>query len=301
MADVSSPMFIRRLADKHPYAFPYGSAVLISVAALVIILILPYSRQQPVFLFFEVAVALATWLGGWKAGVVSLVGTTIALAYLEQQVISTPTVLRLILNLVFAAGIIWVVAKLRFSQEALRQNEQGFRRLNAELEQRVAERTKQLQMANQELLREIADRTQVEKALRRSEAYLAEAQRLSHTGSWVWNVAAREYIHWSHEIYRLYGFDPEGGIPSFEAFLEPIHPEDRSRFVDDLERAIRDRADHETVFQTVLLGEAIKHIHEKSHPVLNASGDVIEFVGTAMDITERKSADGAAGARLHCR
>ena len=71
--------------------------------------------------------------------------------------------------------------------------------------------------------------------LQRSEGYLAEAQRLSHTGSWVLNIAARETIHWSQETYRLYGFDPEEGIPPFEAFLQRIHPEDRGRFVDDLE------------------------------------------------------------------
>ena len=78
--------------------------------------------------------------------------------------------------------------------------------------------------------------------LQRSERYLAEAQRLSHTGSWVWNVAARGSTHWSQETYRLYGFDPEGGIPEFEALLERIHSEDRDRLVDGLERAIRESA-----------------------------------------------------------
>jgi PAS domain S-box-containing protein len=127
--------------------------------------------------------------------------------------------------------------------------------------------------------------------LQRSEAYLAEAQRLSHTGSWAWNVAAREITHCSQEIYRLYGFDPEGGIPPFEAILQRIHPEDRGRLVEDLERAIRERADHEMVFRAVLPDGNIKYIHGVAHPVFNASGDVVEFVGAAMDVTERKRAE----------
>src|SRR5208283_1150102 len=145
------PMFIRRFADKHPYAFSYGSAVLISLAALVIVLILPYSRQQPVLLFFEAGVALATWVGGWRAGVVALIGGTIASAYFAQQNIGAPVVFRMVLNLIYTVGIIWVVAKLRSSQEALRRSEKRFSRLNAELERRVAERTVELQIANRDL------------------------------------------------------------------------------------------------------------------------------------------------------
>ena len=150
MADDSLPLFIRRFAGKHPYAFSYGSAVLISIAALAIVLILPYSRQQPVLLFFEVGVALATWVGGWRAGVVALIGGTAASAYFAHLSIDPPILFRLVLNLVYTVGIIWVVSKLRSSQEALRQSQEKFRGLYAELERRVTDRTAQLQTANEE-------------------------------------------------------------------------------------------------------------------------------------------------------
>jgi len=146
----------------------------------------------------------------------------------------------------------------------------------------------ELRQARDELGAKVVERTA---NLQRSEGYLAEAQRLSHTGSWVLNVGARETIHWSQETYRLYGFDPEGGVPPFEALLQRIHPEDRGRFVDDLERAFRERANHEMIFRAVLPDGTLKYILGIGHPVFNASGDVVEFVGAAMDITERKRAE----------
>ena len=139
--------------------------------------------------------------------------------------------------------------------------------------------------------RDLTDRKHAEQALQRSESYLAEAQRLSHTGSWGWNGATREITHWSQEIYRLYGFDSEAGAPPFEAHLQRIHLEDRHRLAEALEKAIRDRAEFELVFRTVLPDGATKYIHKIGHPVFDAAGDIIEFVGTDMDITERKRAE----------
>ena len=138
---------------------------------------------------------------------------------------------------------------------------------------------------------DLTDRIRAEEALQRSEAYLAEAQRLSHTGSWGWNIATREITHWSQEIYRLYGFDPEAGIPPFEAHLHRIHPEDRASLAEALERAIHDGAEFELVFRVVLPDSATKYIHKIGHPVYDAAGAVVEFIGTDMDITERKQAE----------
>ncbi len=133
---------------------------------------------------------------------------------------------------------------------------------------------------------------QAEEALRRSEGYLAEAQRLTHTGSWAWNVATRRSVYGSQENYRLFGFDPEGGIPSDEAFYQRIHPEDRDRVRREVSLERPEEGSHFDVdFRIVLPGGAIKYLRSTVHPVRNISGDLVEYVGTSIDVTERKLAD----------
>jgi PAS domain S-box-containing protein len=138
---------------------------------------------------------------------------------------------------------------------------------------------------------DITERKRAETALRQTEAYLEEAQRLSHTGSWAWNIARRENVHWSQEQYRLFGLDPEGDSSSFEKASQRIHPEDRGAFDKAVEQAIRERSDFEVDFRTVLPDGSTKYIRSVGHPVFSASGELVEFVGTGMDITERRQAE----------
>jgi len=130
-----------------------------------------------------------------------------------------------------------------------------------------------------------------EEELRRSESNLAEAQRLTHTGSWIWRVAGGEAVHLSEEWYRIYGFDPEEGMPPWEQRLQRVHPEDRDAWQRTIDRAIHAKSDYQMEFRIVLPDGAVKYVHTVGHPVLNASGDLEEFVGSATDITGRKRAE----------
>jgi len=155
-------------------------------------------------------------------------------------------------------------------------------------EQELRDRELELRDARDLLEIKVMERT---KELGRSEAYLAEAQRLSKTGSWAWNVARRENIHWSQEQYRLFGLDPECDTPSFEIAYQRIHPEDRAIFNEAVEHAIREKSDFEVDFRTVLPDGSTKYVRSVGHPVFNASSELVEFVGTGMDITERRQAE----------
>jgi PAS domain S-box-containing protein len=129
--------------------------------------------------------------------------------------------------------------------------------------------------------------------LQRSEAYLAEAQRITHTGSWAWRVAGEDAVHLSEEWYRIYGFNPEKGMSAWEERIQRIHPEDRAKWQQTIDRAIGEKSDYEVEVRILLPDGTVRYIHTIGHPVLNASGDLVQFVGSSTDITERKQAEEA--------
>jgi PAS domain S-box-containing protein len=132
-----------------------------------------------------------------------------------------------------------------------------------------------------------------ETSRRESEAYLAEAQRLSHTGSWAWVPATGEIRYWSEETYRVLGFDPDAGPPRFEKFFGRLHPEDQDRVRELFGNAIAQNADFETDYRIVHPSGAVKDIHAVGHPVCDETGHLVEFVGTVIDITESKRSEAA--------
>ena len=136
------------------------------------------------------------------------------------------------------------------------------------------------------IYRDITERKRAEERLRRSEAYLAEGQRLSHTGSWARCISTGE-LYWSRESCFIFGLDPEGPSPTFETLLNRIHPEDRDSARDTIQNAVVRRSDFEVDYRIVLDDGTVRHIHVVGHPVINDAGQVNEFVGTHVDVTDQ--------------
>jgi PAS domain S-box-containing protein len=131
---------------------------------------------------------------------------------------------------------------------------------------------------------------ETERKLRRSEAYLAEAQRLVHTSSWAWDVRRREFVYRSSEVYHLFGVDAERDAVSQRPFHDRILPEDRPRVTEIAQRAVREKADFEVDFRIVRPDGSMRRVHSVGHPIVNGEGDVIELVGTHVDVTEQYEA-----------
>jgi len=134
---------------------------------------------------------------------------------------------------------------------------------------------------------------QTEEALRRSEAHLAQAQILAHVGSWVWQVAGRKMVHLSEEWYRVYGFDPKVGMPTWEERLQRIHPEDRARWQAVIDRAIDEKSEYDVEFRILPPDTAVRYVHSVGQPVFGSSGELVQFVGITMDVTQSKQAEQA--------
>jgi DNA-binding LacI/PurR family transcriptional regulator/signal transduction histidine kinase len=136
------------------------------------------------------------------------------------------------------------------------------------------------------------DRKRAEQALRRSEATLAEAQRFSHMGSWVWDRATGT-MSWSAEMFRLFDLDPQHEPPPRDVIDERLHPDDREGVHSVRARAVREKVDLEHEYRILLPDRSLRHVQATCHPVLNAAGDVVEVLSTVRDVTERKQAEHA--------
>ena len=136
--------------------------------------------------------------------------------------------------------------------------------------------------------RHITDRKRAEEALRRSETYLAEAQRLSNTGTLVFNATSP--VYWSEESYRIWGLDPLEGLPSRETVLQRIHRDDRERVNVEIEQALLQKRNFVLEFRIIPPEGPVKYIQSIGRPLFSADGETVEMIATHVDVTERKQA-----------
>jgi PAS domain S-box-containing protein len=139
---------------------------------------------------------------------------------------------------------------------------------------------------------QLIDRRRTESVLKRSEYYLAAGQKISHTGSWAWNVRDGELL-WSDESFRIFGLEPGPPGPKLSDLSDRMHPDDRGPIA-ELYRAVTSEGRlFEAHFRVIHADGALRHIHCLGEPVLDAAGEPIEYVGITIDITERKLAEEA--------
>src|SRR5258706_3801697 len=251
-----------------PTILGYGIAVL-SVAIAVGLGFFVLRHFEAVLTPFLFAVAVTVWYAGTRPGVLAIVLSVLSLNYFflrpdfSFSPISYADLVYLTFCIFCAVAVGWVSAVRRRAEQELRQARE-------ELEAKVVERTANLQ---------------------RSEAYLAEAQKLTQTGSWVWDPRTEKVLYCSEEMFRIFGLDPRESLPSRDNFRQQIHPEDRDWVKKKFEESLRERVDTFAEYRVLLPDGTVRHINASGHPVLNEDGELVEFIGTATDVTERKRAE----------
>jgi PAS domain S-box-containing protein len=147
---------------------------------------------------------------------------------------------------------------------------------------------------------DLTELKRAEQALRQSEGYLAEAQRLTHTGSWAYNHVLRKFTYYSDEQFRIHGLDPRrGSPPDLEEILALFHPQDRDRMLGLVERIIREKCEYIADYRIRLPDGTVRYLHSTGHPVLDEAGELLEHFGSAIDVTERRRVEQRLLAQHH--
>ena len=247
-------------------ALRYGLAVVSVAAALGLArTFLYFHLPQPFTAFALSAIAITFWYGGTGPGILAALLSAIVRTYFFEP--ETDTISRALYDLVF---LIFALLMTRVT------------RARNELEVRVAERTAELTRANEDLKLEIVERKRAQDALRQSEMYLAEAQRLSRTGSFGWSVSSGE-IFWSEESFRIFGYD-KALSATVGMVLQRVHPEDLALVQRTIDRASSDGKDFDLEHRLLMPDGSVKHVRAVAHAVTDSTGN-LEFIGALMDVT----------------
>jgi PAS domain S-box-containing protein len=253
-----------------PTILRYGIAVLSAAIAIGLdfFLLRHFEAILTPFLF---AVAATVWYAGAWPAVLAIALSVLSLNYFflrpgfSFSPISSADLVYSISCIFCALAVGWVSAVRRRAEQELRQ-------ARDELEAKVVERTANLQ---------------------RSESYLAETQKLTHTGSWAWDARSQRVLYCSEEMFRIYGLDPRADLPTRKNFRQRVHPEDRKRTDERFVRVVNEKVDSFDEYRVLLPDGTVKHVISSGHPVLDGNGEFIAFIGTATDVTERKRAEEA--------
>ena len=140
---------------------------------------------------------------------------------------------------------------------------------------------------------DLTERKRAEDRLRRSEAWLSQAQRLSRSGNWVYNATTQRYIYWSDESYRIWGFDPLQGLPSREDMWRRVHPDDRERVWETVQEALRQKTDFTTELKILFPDGTVKYLEATSHHLFSSEGALLEATTSTVDVTQRKRTEQA--------
>jgi PAS domain S-box-containing protein len=154
--------------------------------------------------------------------------------------------------------------------------EEDLKRVNENLEERVKERTAELEKAYN--------------SLKESEKGLSEAQRMAHIGNWVWDIAT-DKAYWSNELYRIFGRDPKKLAPTIDEFHSYIHPDDRLDYVNMADKALNEKSSLSIDFRIISDDGEERRIDMQSEIILNETNDPVQIKGIVHDITERKKAE----------
>jgi PAS domain S-box-containing protein len=260
----------------------YAVAVLSTSGALIIARWLDTNLVTAPVSLFLCAIMFSAWFGGVRPGLLSVALSVLAFDYyfvtpihsLAIRIVEIPRFIIFVLSAFF-------VGLLSAAQRSATETLRGAR-------DSLSETVQELTKVNSALQAEIAERQRAEDARRRSESYLSEAQRLSHTGSFGWRVSTNEII-WSEETFRIFQYDP-GTTPTLELILRRLHPEDRELVEKTFQNSSRKRLDVDFEHRLLMPDGSVKHVHVLAHAVPDSSGDV-EYVGAVMDISARRRAE----------
>jgi PAS domain S-box-containing protein len=274
MSKSSPPSWLSKQSGISRYAVAMLSVAVAAVATQILTVFL---HTEPIASSMISAVMFAAWFGGFGPGLLAIALALLAFHYYVVPPVNSFTPKH---NL-FSLGLQELPRLFLFSIAAL------FVTFLSSTQRRAVE---SLRRSRDDLLVAARSQSENEGALRSSQMYLAEAQRLSQTGSFGWNTHSGE-IFWSEESFRIFGYDNAQSV-TLEMVLERVHPEDKALVQRTLDRASGDAKDFDYEYRLLMPDGSVKYVHVVAHAVRDRIG-ILRFVGALMDVTAAKRAEDA--------